>query len=58
MKSLLIVSEQEYEVVAKRIEEIKDAPADSKYAEELRRLTKAVVQYHRSGRPATSQVKK
>ncbi|MDQ3292369.1 MAG: hypothetical protein M3Q05_13860 [Bacteroidota bacterium] len=47
MKNILICSEQEYEQVAKRMEELKNAPARSNPAKELKLLTKAIIQYQR-----------
>ncbi len=52
MKNININSEQEYEAVAKRMEELKDAPANSNPAKELKCLAKAVVQYQRRNQPS------
>jgi hypothetical protein len=47
MKKVDIYSELEYEAVAKQMEELKDAPAGSNPAKELKCLAKALVQYQR-----------
>jgi hypothetical protein len=61
MKSLLIISEQEYEVAAKRLEALKKAGAGSKDNKELKLLQKALTQFQRRNHPApvggTSQVR-
>ncbi len=47
MKALVINSKSEYQVIAKRIEEIKDAPVNSPEADELKIITKAIVEYEK-----------
>jgi hypothetical protein len=47
MEELVINSKGEYKAVAKRIEELKDAPVDSPEAEELKIITRALVAYER-----------
>jgi hypothetical protein len=47
MEALIITSVREYQAIAKRIEEIKDAPAESPEAEELKIITKALVAYEK-----------
>ncbi len=43
MKKITINSDPEYEVVARRMEELKNAPAGSNPAKELKCLAKAVI---------------
>jgi hypothetical protein len=47
MEELIINSKGEYQAVAKRIEEIKDAPANSLEADELKIITRALVEYEK-----------
>jgi hypothetical protein len=47
MEELRISSKTEYKVIAQRIEEIQDAPADSLEAQELKILTRAIVEYEK-----------
>lgn len=47
MKDLVINSKHEYQVIARRIEEIKDAPANSLEADELKIITRALVEYEK-----------
>jgi hypothetical protein len=47
MEALIINSKGEYQAVAKRIEELKDAPVNSLEAEELKIITRALVEYER-----------
>lgn len=47
MRELVINSNSEYQVIARRIEEIKDAPAQSLEAEELKIITRALVEYEK-----------
>jgi hypothetical protein len=50
-KLKLILSEQEYQEVAKRLEELRMSKAGNKDDKELKVLTKALVQYQRRNRP-------
>lgn len=47
MRELVISSKNEYQAIAKRIEEIKDAPANSLEAGELKIITRALVEYEK-----------
>jgi hypothetical protein len=47
MEELIINSKRDYQAVANRIEEIKDAPADSLEANELKIITRAIVAYEK-----------
>jgi hypothetical protein len=53
MKSLLIITDAEYQQVSKRIEELKKAPAGSHGEKELKLLTKALCQYQRRHFPGS-----
>jgi hypothetical protein len=47
MGELVINSKNEYQVIARRIEEIKDAPANSLESDELKVITRALVEYEK-----------
>jgi hypothetical protein len=47
MRELVINSNSEYQAIARRIEEIKDAPAQSLESEELKIITRALVEYEK-----------
>ncbi len=53
MKSKSIISEQEYQEVAKRVEALKmSQPGPHHVSKELKMLTKALIQYQRRNHPA------
>lgn len=47
MEEFVINSKRDFQAVANRIEEIKDAPADSPEAQELKIITRALVAYEK-----------
>ena len=49
-----ITTQEQYDAVASRLEELKDAPAGSEEAEELKLLTKLIVDFERK-RPQSLQ---
>ncbi|WP_026463735.1 hypothetical protein [Adhaeribacter aquaticus] len=51
MNDLLILTKEEYEEAARKLEELKNAPLDSDCAKELKVLTKAIVEFERRNLP-------
>ena len=47
MEEFVINSKRDFQAVANRIEEIKDAPANSPEAQELKLITRALVAYEK-----------